>query len=143
MSTLDRRSFLQSAAAAAGTAGAFASAMGATQSTSPSENLHFALIGAGGQGRWDTSWLLKTPGAKLTAICEINPLRAAEAQQMAPDARLYTDWHEMFAQEKDLQAALVALPEHTHSAASIAAMNAGLDVFCEKPMAFPPSKREP
>lgn len=137
MSTIDRRSFLQSAAAAASVAGGLSSALAATQSSAPSDNLHFALIGAGGQGRWDTGWLLQTPGAKLTAICEINPLRASDAQQqVAPNAKIYTDWNEMFAAEKDLQAVLVALPEHTHAEASIAAMNAGLDVFCEKPMAF-------
>ncbi|MBX3434514.1 MAG: Gfo/Idh/MocA family oxidoreductase [Pirellulales bacterium] len=134
MSPLDRRDFLHTAVV--GAAAAATQARAAAPTNPPSENLHFALVGAGGQGRWDTSWLLKTPGAKLTAICEINPLRAAEAKQMAPDARVYSDWNEMFAQEHDLQAALVALPEHTHAEASIAAMNAGLDVFCEKPMAF-------
>lgn len=135
MSTIDRRNFLQ-AAAAAGAAGALTSANAATQSGAASEKLHFALVGAGGQGCWDAGWLLKTPGAKLTAICEINPTRVAAAKQLAPDARVYDDWNEMLAQEGDLQAVLVALPEHTHAEASIAAMNAGVDVFCEKPMAF-------
>jgi predicted dehydrogenase len=49
---------------------------------------------------------------------------------------MYEEWSDLYASEKDLQAVLIALPEHTHAAAAIAAMDAGLDVFCEKPLAF-------
>jgi predicted dehydrogenase len=102
----------------------------------PSNNLHFALVGAGNQGRQDAGILLKVPGVKLTAICEINPKQVEEAQGLAPDARVYEDWSDLYTSEKDLQAVLIALPEHTHAPAAIAAMEAGLDVFCEKPLAY-------
>ena len=76
------------------------------------------------------------PGVKITAICEVNPYHVTEAKKLAPEARVYEDWNELYVTEKDLQAAIIALPEDTHAPASIAAMRNGVDVFCEKPMAF-------
>lgn len=131
MSPVNRRQFLQASAATAVLA-----ASTRVVAAPPSENLHFALIGAGGQGRWDATKLLAVPGVKCTAICDINPESASAAQQFAPDANVYEDWNQLLTKERDLQAALVALPEDTHAPASIAAMEAGLDVFCEKPMAY-------
>jgi predicted dehydrogenase len=132
MSAVNRRDFLQASAATAVALGV----AGATKAQAPSENLHFALIGAGGKGRHCTQDMLRVPGTKLTAICEINPECVAEAKKQGPDARVYEDWNEMLAKESDLQAVIVALPENTHAAAAIAAMEAGRDVFCEKPMAY-------
>jgi predicted dehydrogenase len=131
MSNISRRRFLGASAASVALA-----ATNHLAAQPASENIHFALIGAGGQGRWDAGKLLSVPGVKLTAICDVNPLNAAEAQKLAPDARVYEDWNQLISQEKDLQAVLIALPEDTHAPASIAAMQAGLDVFCEKPMAY-------
>ncbi len=131
MTQFNRRGFLQASAATA----AFA-ASSRLAAQAPSENIHVALVGAGGQGMFDMGNLLQVPGVKLTAVCEINPLRVEAAKTLAPDVRAYEDWKELYAAEKDLQAVLVALPEDTHAPASIAAMEAGLDVFCEKPMAF-------
>lgn len=129
---VDRREFLQSSAALVA-AGVAAQTAGAA---APSEQLHFALIGAGGQGLRIADYLLQVPGARMTAVCEINPVQVEAAQQRAPDATVYEDWHEMLAAQRDLQAVLIALPEHTHAEAAIAAMRAGKDVFCEKPMAY-------
>lgn len=134
MDNIPRRNFVKTAATTAAMA-ALAPSQALGQQA-PSENIHFALIGAGGQGRWDSTCLLGVPGVKLTAICDINPYHVAEAKKLAPEARVYDDWNELYSKEKDLQAALVALPENTHAPAAIAAMQSGLDVFCEKPMAY-------
>lgn len=135
MAKLHRREFVQTAAATAA-----AVVVGQTrvksEQTAPSENIHVALVGAGGQGRWDSSCLLQVPGVKITAVCEINPYHVTEAKKLAPAARVYENWDELYAQETDIQAALIALPEDTHAPAAIAAMRNGLDVFCEKPMAY-------
>ncbi|MDZ4657234.1 MAG: Gfo/Idh/MocA family oxidoreductase [Bythopirellula sp.] len=131
MPHINRRGFLQSSAA---TAAALAAS---TSFAAPvKEPLHFALIGAGGKGRHCTIDMLRIPGTKLTAICEINPECVFEAKKLGSDARVYEDWNELLAKESDLQAVIVALPEDTHAAAAIAAMEAGRDVFCEKPMAY-------
>jgi predicted dehydrogenase len=132
MAGINRRGFLQSSAATA-------VAMAASTSIAAegeSDSLHFALIGAGSKGRHCTVDMLRIPGMKLTAICEINPECVAEAKKLGPDARVYEDWNELLAKESDLQAVIIALPEDTHAAAAIAAMQAGKDVFCEKPMAY-------
>lgn len=132
MSDINRRRFLQtSAVAAVGVA-----TQHVARAAAPSDTLHFALIGAGGEGQWVTRNLLKVPGTKLTAICEINPVRAASVKTFAPGVKVYEEWGDLYAGEKDLQAVIVALPENTHAPATIAAMEAGLDVFCEKPMAY-------
>ena len=133
MGQFNRRNFLQVSAT---TAMAAAIATQVSEAATPSENIHFALIGAGGKGRHCTADMLRVPGTKLTAICEINPERVAEALKLAPDARVYDDWNEMLAKESDLQVVIIALPEDTHAAAAIASMEAGKDVFCEKPMAY-------
>lgn len=130
MSSFNRRRFLQASA------GAAAVATTARVLAAPSENLHFALIGAGGEGMRIASKFSDVPGVKMTAICEINPIQVEEAKKLSPDAKVYEDWNEMLAAEDDLQAVTIALPEHTHAPAAIAAMKAGKDVFCEKPMAY-------
>ncbi len=131
MPDINRRGFLQSTAATT-----VALAASTSFAASDKEPLHFALIGAGGKGRHCTLDMLRIPGTKLTAICEINPECVFEAKKLGPDARVYEDWNELLAKETDLQAVIVALPEDTHAAAAIAAMEAGRDVFCEKPMAY-------
>jgi len=130
MAMLDRRNFLQASAVATATA------VSRRAVAAPSNNLHFALVGAGGQGLRIAENMLKVPGTRMTAVCEINPLQVEAAHKLSSDAKVYEDWNRLLADEPDLQAVLIALPEHTHSAAAIAAMQAGKDVFCEKPMAY-------
>ncbi|MEX0585974.1 MAG: Gfo/Idh/MocA family oxidoreductase [Pirellulales bacterium] len=132
MAPLDRRGFLQSSAAVT----AASLAVQPAQARAAQGDLEFALVGAGNQGRHIAGQLLKVSGARLAAVCEINPLNAAEAKKLAPQARVYEDWSDLLAKERNLAAVIVALPEHTHADASIAALKAGKHVFCEKPMAY-------
>lgn len=134
MHALDRRTLLQAGAVAAAAGG------GPLKAAAPSEQLHVALIGAGGQGRHVTSRLLEVPATRLVAVCEINPLHVAETKKMSAGVRVYDDWNEMLARESDVQAVVIGLPEDTHAPASIACMEAGKDVFCEKPMAYSPQQ---
>lgn len=132
MNSLSRRTFLQSSLAAAAVMATKAHA----EASKSDVDIPIALIGSGGQGRHVTFRLAAEPGVRLEAICEINPANVAEVKKVAPDVRVYESWDEMFSKEKNLRAAVVGLPEHIHAEASIAAMDAGLDVFCEKPMAY-------
>lgn len=115
---------------------AAAGGIGRAQANPPSENIHFALIGAGGQGRHVASRFLEVPGVKMTAVCEINPDCVSEAKKMSPEVKVYEDWNDLLSKETDLQAVVIGLPEDTHADATIAALEAKRDVFCEKPMAY-------
>jgi predicted dehydrogenase len=132
MSSPDRRDFLKTSAALAASA-----VLGQTgRAEKAVDNLHFALIGAGGQGSQIAGQLLKVPNTKLSAVCEIFPPNIDSWKVKAPEANFYEDWNELLTKEKDLQAVVIALPEHTHAPAAVAALKAGKHVFCEKPMAY-------
>jgi predicted dehydrogenase len=139
MSSPHRRDFLKTSAALA--AGAVLGQTG--RSEKASDNIHFALIGAGSQGTHIAAQLAKVPNTKLTAVCEIFPPNIEQLKKNkdlkdkgAADATYYEDWNELLGKEKDLQAVVIALPEHTHAPAAVAALKAGKHVFCEKPMAY-------
>jgi predicted dehydrogenase len=144
MSSPHRRDFLKSSAAVAA-----AAVLGQSgRAEKASDNLHFALIGAGSQGSHICGRLLQVPNTKLTAVCDIFPpsienlpknienlKRNIDVKSVA-DAHHYEDWNELLTKEKDLQGVVIALPEHTHKDAAVAALKAGKHVFCEKPMAY-------
>ncbi|MEN6335741.1 MAG: Gfo/Idh/MocA family oxidoreductase, partial [Phycisphaerales bacterium] len=136
---LDRRRFLKSAAGA-GAALAFGPRVlhGAAEGGSV-EPINVALIGAGAQGEVLMAACLKIPGVRFQAVCDIweayNQGRASRLlQRYGHPARPYVDCEEMLAKETGLQAAIVATPDFWHSRHTVACLNAGLHVYCEKLM---------
>ncbi|HTA87456.1 MAG TPA: Gfo/Idh/MocA family oxidoreductase [Silvibacterium sp.] len=141
---LDRRTFLQAAAKAA-TATAvttrleplFAQVGGAQASstpTSPNDNIQLALIGAGIQGQGDTKTAIQVPGVKLVAVADCYDGRLARSKELwGPDLFTTRDYREILTR-KDVDAVLIATPDHWHKQAAVDAMKAGKDVYLEKPM---------
>ncbi len=132
--SVTRRAFLRRAA---GTAGLFTivprHVLGAGQ-TPPSETLNVAGIGAGGQAMYDLGQV--SQGANLVAIADVDDVRAANAYQRWPDARKYKDFRVLLEKEgNDIDAVVVATPDHVHAVAAMAAMQLGKHVYVEKPMA--------
>lgn len=124
-----RRHFLQTG----GTALAAGMAQAAPQ-TSPNDKIRIATIGFGGMGMGDTKYALTIPGVELAAVCDIYDGRRTRAREVYGDQLFTTrDYREVLAR-KDIDAVIIATPDHWHSTISIAAMNAGKDVYCEKPM---------
>lgn len=141
-SNLNRRSFLQSAAKTAALAAAatrIPNLLAETPSaqTSPNDTIHLALIGAGIQGQFDTSVALQVPGVKLVAVADCYDGRLAHTKELwgrsGQDLFTTRDYREILAR-KDVDAVLIATPDHWHKQAAVDAMNAGKDVYLEKPM---------
>jgi predicted dehydrogenase len=101
---------------------------------SANDQINIALIGAGGMGVQDTLTGLKVPGSKLVAVCDLYDGRLKEAQGRW-GSELYTtrSYKEILARP-DVDAVIVATPDHWHQQISIEAMKAGKHVYCEKPM---------
>lgn len=109
------------------------------QSSSPTprssnDAIQFALIGAGGQGQGDTHTALQVPGVKLVAVADCYDGRLVHAKEMwGSDIFTTRDYREVFSR-KDVDAVLIATPDHWHKQAAVDAMRAGKDVYLEKPM---------
>ena len=105
----------------------------ASGQTSPNEKLNIAGIGVGGQGAADMG---QFSGENIVAICDVDTKRAEGTLQKFPKAKTFRDFRKMFdAVEKQVDAVLVATPDHTHAVAAMAAIRRGKHVYCEKPLA--------
>src|SRR4051812_20148451 len=125
-----RRHFLQTGPAMLTAAGL----AGADQNVPPSDRIRIATIGFGGMGMGDTKYALTVPGVELAAVCDIYDGRRTRAREVHGDGVFTTrDYREVLAR-KDIDAVIIATPDHWHATLSIAAMEAGKDVYCEKPM---------
>ena len=106
----------------------------ASAAASSEDRLKVAVVGAGGRGTDDLDALSST-GVNIVALCDCDERRAAAAFKAHPDAHRYSDWRKMLDAEKQIDAVLVATPDHNHAIISIAAMKLGKHVYCEKPLA--------
>ena len=101
---------------------------------SPNDNIQIGLIGAGGMGVADANTAITTPGVKLIAACDLYDGRLEAAKNIyGKDIYTTRDYKELL-QRKDIDAVIIATPDHWHKDISVAAMNAGKAVYCEKPM---------
>jgi predicted dehydrogenase len=104
-------------------------------STPPSEKPNVAAIGVGGMGAADINAV--APDVNIVALCDVDRSRhTAETFKKFPDAKTFKDFRKMFdAVEKDIDAVIVATPDHFHAVAAMAAIKRGKHVYCEKPLA--------
>lgn len=133
-SNFSRRQFLQQTALATS---AFAAAPGLLLSThgaaSPNEKLNIAAVGVGGMGG---SNLKRCAAENIVALCDIDQSYAAKTYKTYPGAKVYQDFRDMLEKQKDIDAVIVATPDHTHATIAMAAMRAGKHVYVQKPMAY-------
>jgi predicted dehydrogenase len=96
--------------------------------------IHIALIGAGGQGQGDTKLAAQIPGVKVVAAADCyNGCLERTKELWGKDIQATRDYNEILVR-KDVDAVIIGTPDHWHMQASVDAMNAGKDVYCEKPM---------
>lgn len=98
------------------------------------DNINIALIGKGGMGTADTRTALSVEGVKLVAVCDLYDRRLDEAvKQWGNDLFLTKDYKEILAL-KNVDAVIIATPDHWHQPIAVEAMEAGKHVYCEKPV---------
>ncbi len=138
---LNRRSFLKAAgtASAATLLGPRIHALEAWQEElakpiSANDRIQIALIGAGGQGQYDTRTALEVPGVKLVAVADCYNGRLEHSKEMWGDDLFTTRDYAEILTRKDIDAVIIGTPDHWHKQAAVDAMKAGKDVYCEKPM---------
>ena len=145
MSVWNRRNFLRAAGAtSAATLMPGMHLLAATESdlallqqekpVAANDHIQIALIGAGGQGMGDTKSAIQVPGVKLVAVADCYDGRLVRSKELwGEDIFTTRDYNEILAR-KDIDAVIIGTPDHWHKQASVDAMKAGKDVYCEKPM---------
>jgi predicted dehydrogenase len=126
-SSLSRRSFLKSAALAAAAAPA-ATALGAN------ESLRVGVIGSGGRAQQLMRALAKVPNVRIAAVCDVWDVHLEKGRRLAADGAFTTKRYQDVLDRKDIDAVLVGTPDHWHAPLTIAACQAGKDVYVEKPL---------
>ena len=129
---VSRRDFMGAAGAVAAFTIVPRYVLGGAGNTPPSEKLNIAGIGVGGRGGGD---LQGVESENIVALCDVDWSRAAGAFRRYPKAKQYKDFRKMLDKEdKNIDAVVVATPDHIHAPASIAAMKRNKHVYCEKPL---------
>jgi predicted dehydrogenase len=99
-----------------------------------SSHIQIALIGAGGMGTSDTNTALSIDGVKLVGVCDLYDKRLEDAKKRWGNHLITTkDYREILALN-DVDAVIIATPDHWHHAIAIDAMKTGKHVYCEKPI---------
>ena len=131
-----RRQFLASTAAASTAAMIIPRhVLGGPGQTPPSERLNIAGIGVGGMGEADLDELIGELQQNIVALCDVDERRAAPTFARYPQARRYQDFRVMLEEMDDqIDAVVVATPDHVHAVATMAAIRRGKHVYCEKPL---------
>ena len=134
---LTRRNFLAAGATAAAGASVLtivpSHVMGAKKGTkAPSDKLNIAGIGVGGMGSGNMN---QCKGENVVALCDVDSKKAAGTFKRFPNAKIYKDFRVMLEKQKDIDAVMIATPDHTHAVIAMAAMKLGKHVFCQKPLA--------
>lgn len=134
--------------------------LGAAEVASPSDRLNIAIIGTGGRGTQNMKELMREKDVQITAICDVTeeadysrfyyggiagrgPAKAIvdvryssdEATKDYKECGVYIDFRKMFDAEKDIDAVVVATPDHNHPITALEAIRRGKHVYCEKPLA--------
>jgi len=103
----------------------------AARPLSPNDKPNIALIGCGGQGRYDTT--LAARFGNVVAVCDVDSKHAEAASKQFGGAKVYKNFRRLLERD-DIHAVINGTPDHWHTLINIAAMKAGKDVYSEKPL---------
>jgi len=139
---ISRRSFLNNAGLAMAAPLIVPSTVfGAKAHKSPGSKITIGVIGSGGQANGLTENAIKHKNTRIVAVCDVDRRRLAEAKSKVDhyydneDCTVYTDYREVLARE-DIDAVIVATPDHWHALICVEAAHRGKDIYCEKPLTW-------
>ena len=147
MAPLNRRGFAKVAASVAATPTIITSAIRAQEGKeAPSARLRLGFIGTGKMNSGHLGHFLGQPDCQVVAVCDVDTKRREDSKsrvekKYADETKsgtfkgcgAYVDFRELIAR-KDIDAVVIATPDHWHTIPAIEAMKAGKDVYCEKPL---------
>jgi predicted dehydrogenase len=135
-----RRTFLKAGAAGMAWAGAIGSQNSSANNFDDTKPRRVGLIGSGWYGKCDLFRLIQVAPIEVVSICDVDSKMLADAaeqvagrQASKKTPRTYSDYNKMLA-EKDLDLVLIATPDHQHALPAIAAIEAGCDLYLQKPI---------
>jgi len=128
---LSRRHFMGAAATAAAFTIVPSHVMGATGQKPPSEKLNIAGVGIGGMGK---SNVRGCESENIVALCDVDWAYAGKVFEKYPNAKKWKDFRKMLDEQKDIDAVIVATPDHLHTPVAMAAMQRGKHVYVQKPL---------
>ncbi len=130
---LNRRNFLRNTSLAAAGFGLMRPWLNAaTRTVSPNEKLNMAAIGFGGMGATNVR---NCSDENIVALCDVDLKRCGGTIKQHPNAKLYTDFRVMLEKHPEIDAVIIATPDHTHAHIAMACMRAGKHVYVQKPIA--------
>ena len=131
---ISRRNFVKaSASAIAGFTILPRFVLGGTGFKPPSEKLNIASVGIGGMGKDN---LKACEGENIVALCDVDWRYAGQVFQSYPNAKKYKDFRKMLDEVKDIDAVVIATPDHTHATIAMAAIKMGKHVYVQKPLTW-------
>ena len=126
-----RRKFLAGTTAAATLTIIPRHVLGTPDEPSANNKLNIAGVGVGGMGSGD---IRRVPSENIVAICDVDANHATNAAKGFPKAKVYSDFRKMLETQKDIDAVMVATPDHNHAVVTMMALKMGKHVFCQKPL---------
>ncbi|HUT30817.1 MAG TPA: Gfo/Idh/MocA family oxidoreductase [Sedimentisphaerales bacterium] len=113
------------------------SALGRLGSVAPSNRITIGCVGTGGRGLFNMRAFMAEPDVRVLAVCDVDAGHREKARNTAnltPDA-CYNDFRELLARS-DIDTVVISTPDHWHVPIAAAAVKAGKDVYCEKPLSL-------
>lgn len=131
--SLSRRDFMGAAAAVAAFTIVPSHVLGGAGNTPPSEKVNVAGVGIGGMGQNNVA-NCAAAGANIVALCDVDSKYSAGVFTKYPNAKVWVDFRKMLDEQKDIDAVIVATPDHLHAVVAMAAMQRGKHVYVQKPL---------
>ena len=132
-SEINRRDVLAGFTAAVTCSFIPAGVLGKEAKPAANERLNIAGIGVGGKGGSDIRCV--EGENNIVALCDVDDKYAAGVFKRYPEAKIYRDFRKMLDEQKEIDAVMVATPDHTHAVISLKAIGMGKHVYCQKPLA--------